>query len=124
MTLTECYARHGITVANPRRAWSAQADDGTVVVTLWSDMFLDIDRQEYSAFARADLVKWKGRSENKKRIEHLRFARDRNGGIFQSIIVSPKDNSHFKASAYELGPRMRLICLKEDTGEFRAQKYA
>jgi hypothetical protein len=124
MTLTECYAKHGIPVTSPRRVWSAQADDGTVVVTLWSDMFLDIERREYNSFGRDDLPQWKDRWENRRRIKHLKFARDTHGGQFQSIIAISKGASHFQAAGYELGPRMRLICLNDLTGEFRARSDA
>jgi hypothetical protein len=121
MTLTECYAHFGITVSDPRKAWSRQGNDGTVVVTLWSDLFKDTDRNKYSNF---DTFKPSGieRTENKNRMEHLKYARDKQAGIFQSIVVTPKDSSRTETVKREIGPPMRLTQLDEDTGEFSAER--
>jgi hypothetical protein len=124
MNLTDCYAHFGITLNNPRRwAWSKQAEDGTVVVTLWSTLFKDVDRINYDTFDMHEQDReWMERHENRHRIEHLRYARDQRAGIFQSIIVTPGDSRRTEVSNAEIGPRMRLIELNEDTGEFRAQR--
>src|SRR5258706_7659391 len=117
MTLTECYTKSGVTVRAPGRTWSALRDDGAgVVITLWSDFFQDTDRRHYvdRVLKRAD--SW----ENKRRIEHLRYARDHCGGVFQSIIVSKKDASRTSTATREPGPRMRVMYLNDRTGEFHA----
>ena len=51
LALTECYAKFGIVVKNRRQPpWSAQTGDGTIVMLLWSTLFADINRNEYSNF--------------------------------------------------------------------------
>ena len=118
MTLTDYFAHFGVTVSNSRNApWSGQAQDGTVVVTLWSDRFLDTERNLYSTGPHKPntIANWK----NKLRTEHLQHARNKNAGIFQSIVVThitPENNK------FEMGARMKLTHLDESTGEFRAER--
>lgn len=95
MTLTECFAHFGIDVGdNPRGApWSGKASDGTVVVTLWSDQFLDTDRTRYSSGKHnpKTIVAWK----NKQRIKDFQHAQERDS-CFQSIIVTAITPEHNK----------------------------
>jgi hypothetical protein len=118
MTLTECFAHFGVSVNNSRDApWSKQAQDGTVVATLWSRKFLDSDRKLYSSGTHKPSTI--SNRKNKLRIEHFQHARDRNTAIFQSIIVTATTRTRNK---FELGARMRLTDLDERTGEFRAER--
>jgi len=121
-TLTEAYERQGVTVRNPRRTWSAISDDGkTVVVTLWSDRFQDADRRTYSTFG-LDGKGWSDRRENWQRVEHLKHALSRCGGVFESIIVTSPDPIHSRIIKREVGPRMRVVEIDESTGRFRATR--
>src|SRR5688572_15528523 len=91
-TLTEAYGRFGIRVTAPRRMWSAQTDKGEAVLTLWSDLFADADRRVYDVMERPT-DGWSDRPENRRRVEHLKNARAKSGGIFNSIIVTQKGSA-------------------------------
>ena len=92
-TLTEAYARFGISITNPRSAWSAKADDGRVVVTLWSSQFADLERRVYSNM-EAPVGPWMSLPANRRRTEHLKYARLHAAGVFDSIIITePADGS-------------------------------
>jgi len=68
-TLTDAYSRFGIAVSNPRRAWSAQSEDGTVVVTLWANRF-DAARGIYDVFDDPT-DGWEHIPPNQRRLAHL-----------------------------------------------------
>lgn len=119
-TLTEAYGRFGILVKNPRRLWSAQTDTGEAVVTLWSDLFTDADRRVCDVMDRPT-DGWADRPENRRRIEHLKHARAKSGGIFNSIIVTQTGTTFTRIASVEIGPRMRLVKLDEH-GRFRAER--
>lgn len=119
-TLTEAYGRFGILVRNPRRMWSAQADDGAVVLTLWSDLFTDVDRRVYDVMARP-AEGWSDRPENRRRIEHLKHAEAKFDGVFHSIIITQTGSSFRRIASVEIGPRMRVTEL-DSKGRFRAER--
>ncbi|MBZ9748294.1 hypothetical protein LB516_23980 [Mesorhizobium sp. CO1-1-7] len=121
-TLTEAYARQGATVRNPRRTWSMVTDDGkAVVVTLWTDRFLDVEQTHYSTFGLSGQG-WIDRPENRRRIEHLQQAMSNRGGLFRSIIVTPSDAMHSSIVARKVGPEMRVTKIDEATGRFEAER--
>lgn len=121
-TLTEAYARQGATVRNPRRTWSAITDDGkAVVVTLWTDRFLDVEQTRYSTFGLSGKG-WIDRPENRRRTEHLQNALSKHGGLFRSIIVTPSDGLHSSIVARRVGPEMRVTKVDELTGRFEAER--
>ncbi|MER9971121.1 hypothetical protein [Mesorhizobium sp. M0060] len=123
-TLTEAYARQGATVRNPRRTWSAITDDGNaVVVTLWTDRFLDVEQSRYSTFGLSG-TGWMDRPENRRRTEHLQHALSKRGGLFRSIIVTPSDTLHSSIIARRIGPEMRVTKIDEATGRFEAERAA
>ena len=119
-TLTEAYNRLRVSVTNLRRMWSGQSSDGNVVITLWSNLFADEGRRVYDVLNRPT-GNWVNRPENRRRIEHLKYAQAKRGGIFDSIIVTQADNSYTKIIRREIGPRMRLVSLDE-AGRFRAER--
>ena len=102
--------------------WSAQSDDGKVVVTLWSDLFADVDRRVYDVTGRPTGT-WVDRPENRRRIEHLKHAQSSSDGVFNSIIVTRADRTFARISSVEIGPRMRLVKLDKH-GRFRAERVA
>lgn len=121
-TLTEAYARLGATVRNPRRTWSAVTDDGkAVVVTLWTDRFLDVEQTRYSTFGLSGKG-WIDRPENRRRAEHLQQAMSKRGGLFRSIIVAASDTMHSRIVARKIGPEMRVTKIDEATGRFEAER--
>jgi hypothetical protein len=125
-TLTEAYARLGATIRNPRRTWSAMTDDGdNAILTLWSDLFTDVNRQIFDVFGEL-AGEWIHRSENRRRIEHLRYAGDKRAGVFYSIIVTSVNPPPAPRVILtrEIGPRMKLTDLDERTGRFRAERLA
>jgi hypothetical protein len=90
--------------------WSAQSTEGKVV-TLWSNLFADKDRRVYDIFDRSTTGGWVERPENKRRIEHLKYAQTKRGGVFDSIIVTQSDRSYTPIVRVEIGPKMRLVRL-------------
>ncbi|MGX5842801.1 hypothetical protein ACWGTI_18955 [Mesorhizobium sp. ArgA1] len=120
-TLTEAYARLGATVRNPRRTWSTISDDGkSVIVTLWTDRFLDVEQTKYSTFGLPGKG-WMHRFENRRRVEHLQHALSKRGGLFRSIIVTSNDSAHSRIIARSVGPQMRVTDIDATTGQFKAE---
>ena len=122
-TLTDAYSRFGIALSNPRTAWSAQSEDGNVVVTLWTDLFKDTDRRVYDVLQNATGA-WVVKKGNKDRIKHLKYVQAHCDGIFDSIIVTPADESHEQIvrRQIEIGPKMRLVGEIDEVGRFRAER--
>jgi hypothetical protein len=117
LSLTACYAKWGVAITNPRRAWSAEAEDGTVILTLWSNE-MDVDRRQFSNF-RPKGHKFKESWPKTRRTELLKKVAASNDKTFYSIIVTKVSENK---NSFEIGPRMRLVKLNELTGEFSAER--
>lgn len=120
-TLTDAYSRFGIAVSNPRTAWSAQSEDGTVVVTLWANRF-DAARGIYDVF-EDPTDGWEHIPPNQRRLAHLKHALANRGGRFESIIVFRGDGLINRIVRREIGPTMRIVDLR-DNGQFRAERVS
>jgi hypothetical protein len=119
-SLTAAYAAFGISVRNPRTAWSAQGSDGRVVLALWANLF-DAHRRVYVDDA-PDYDRWKTTAGNKRRLEHLQYVLDHNDGRFDSIIVTRGEKSINSIAEREIGPPMRLVSFSPRTGRFQAER--
>ncbi len=60
---------------------------------------------------------------NRRRIEHLKYARLHAAGVFDSIIITEPPGGAEQIAAREIGPR-RLVELDETTGRFRAERLS
>ena len=124
-TLTEAFHRVGVPTAgrNIQQMWSGRSADGSVVaVTLWSDVFGDPDRCVYDTLGHSyEPVTIPAK---RRRLADLEYARDKCGGIFRSIIVTPKNPSARprRIAHREIGPNYRLTKIDSRTGEFRAER--
>ena len=81
-----------------------------------------MERHVYDLFTAPTTGGWVERSENKLRIEHLKYARDRCEGIFDSIVITCKEGSVAQIVRREIGSKMRLVNLNERTGQCRAER--
>ncbi len=95
--------------------------DGDAVITLWSNLFSDKDRCVYDVLGRP-VGDWVSRPENRRRIEHLKHAKDNSGGVFNSIIVTQTGTTYTRIKSVEIGPRMRLVGDVDEAGRFRAER--
>ena len=58
LTFSECFKKYGARLANPMWAVSAEADDGSIVVSCWSNYF---SRQDRKILRYTDtLSRWEG----------------------------------------------------------------
>ena len=118
--MTECFAHFGITIENPRGAWSAQAPNGRAVITLWRQYFTDPDLRRYSTFGTVTGRKpwpWQKRLALMKKVGV--------GGTFDSIVITAANsgpNEAWRIIRREIGGEMRLTRLDEETGEFAAER--
>lgn len=125
LTLTKCFAHFGITpYGKCVRSWWSDINEATntVVVTLWTDHFVDTDH--YTVAGRLDLPVWQNRKANRDRAKLL--ASVGVGGVFQSIVqvsVDPTSRPR-KTMKRHIGPAMRLTSLDKSTGEFTAERVA
>lgn len=102
--------------------WSAITDDGkAVVVTLWTERCIDVEQTRYSTFGLSGKCRI-DRPENRRRTEDLQYALSKRGGLFRSIIVTPRDTLHSSIVARRIGPEMRVTKVEEATGRFDAER--
>lgn len=75
------------------RGWSNIAEDGSVVLSLWAHQFQARGAMlVYSNFEK-DLTflqgtSWQGTPQNRKRMQHLRYALDHNHGLVKCVVVT------------------------------------
>jgi len=126
MGLAEAFRQAGVTAKNQRWSWSARSSDGkTVVMTLWKDL-IDYKTKPitYSTFDRENLSLWIDRPGNRERLENLKWARDHCDGLFRVVVTVAKDTEaeprEIEDAHYQRRMIMKLVDLKENTGEFRA----
>jgi hypothetical protein len=128
-TLREAFAHFGAKATNPVWGWSARSEDGkTVVLTLWDEEDESLVRQGASVsvdnFGHWELARWTDARGNRDRIRNLRHAQEHCDGLFRVVWVVAKDTSAHRRSIRDRRPDetlvMRLTCLDEKTGEFRA----
>ena len=124
--LAVAFRQAGVTAKNPRWSWSARSEDGNVVVmTLWKD-FIDYKAKpiSYGTFDRGNLSTWIEKPGNRERLENLKWARDHCDGRFRVIITTAKDvnadTREIEDAHYQARMIMKLVDLREETGEFRA----
>jgi hypothetical protein len=126
-TRTEAFRHFGVTLKNTRWSWSGRTPDGkTVVLALWSDRFrpktLPLQYEDHRATPNQT---WIDRPGNRERLDNLIWARDRCNGLFQVVMVRPKDRDSDPREVDESWPRdnvvMRIVNLNEHTGEFSAE---
>ncbi|MBX9797554.1 hypothetical protein [Sphingomonas sp.] len=126
-TLREAFGFFGAKAVNPRWAWAAQSQDGSVVVlAMWVDFTrLENGKSIYDTRGRHDRDEWIRRPGNKDRLRKLRHVRDHCGGKFRVVHVQAVDRSapvrsttgKYRADADLV---MTLVELNETTGEFLA----
>ena len=125
MTMSEAFRTYGVTLRNPRWSWSGQADDGRVVLALWSDRFSRKTQPityDGSIDARDQGINKNGRSERARYLQAVWDSPDR---LFDVVMVvkqdGPADAPHRVADAIpKPNMRMRLIDLNDD-GAFFAE---
>jgi hypothetical protein len=123
--IVAAYQEFGACLKNPNWSWSAISPKGEVIVTLWQDEFdYKATPPCYDLFGHPLLNSWTGRNGNKDRIEHLKYARDHNEGLFNVVITIAEDTKadprKIKEAFAKRNMRLRLTDLNEATGEFRA----
>jgi hypothetical protein len=124
--LAVAFKKAGATAKNPRWSWSARSKNGKVVLmTLWKDLInYKTNPISYSTFDRENLSVSIDKPGNRERLENLKWVRDHCDGLFRVIITTAKDvkadtreieDAHFQARMI-----MKLVELREETGELRA----
>lgn len=74
MSYTEAFSSFGATLVNPQWAYSAIANDGSLVISCWSHKFIP---ENNVLVYRDRLSRWRGNSPGKNLlIDHLTRARD------------------------------------------------
>ncbi len=127
MGLAECFRAFDAKGANPRWSWSARSEDGTtVVLTLWQDgIKVQGKSVTYDSFDLEGSGEWRSLPGNRERIENLKWARDKCGGLFRVVITVAQDVSAVPRHIADCFPKqnliMQLVDLDENTGEFRAK---
>ncbi len=104
MSFTEAFAKYGASLANPQWAFSAIAQDGSLVISCWQHKFT---RPEQGMLRYTDcLSRWKRLSTSGKKlfIEHLRKAHDEKLAV-RLVIVSTEDTA--KVDSGEDASRLR-----------------
>jgi hypothetical protein len=125
MTMSEAFRTYGVTLGSPRWSWSGQADDGRVVLALWSDRFSRKTQPityDGSIDASEQVINKNGRNE---RARYLKTVWDSPDRLFDVVMVvkkdGPADAPHRVADAFPRpNMRMRLIDLNDD-GAFFAE---
>jgi len=123
-THTEAFLHFGAAPRNVQWSWSARSDDGgTVVVTLWQDLFSRKDGRL--------LYQWPPLPEHVRRrpgfselMENLTWARDHCDGRLKVIIAKAKDTKADPRSIEECFPSkmtMKLVEFNATTGTFVAE---
>jgi hypothetical protein len=120
--LKEALMHFGAKSRNQRSIWSGRSDDGeTVVLALWADhahrengLWVYDDREWFD-----DQPDPPGAAE---RLENLKWAQDRCGGLFRVVYVKGKDGGHSAVAECYPQPnlRMKITNLDPSTGRFRA----
>jgi hypothetical protein len=124
--LKRAFDHFGAKPKNIRWSVSGRTPDGrTVVMVLWKHR-LDYHSQpiSYSHFGWRQLLDHNDEPSAHERVENLKWARDHCDGLFRVIIAVPIDTNDLTRGIAEAFPQprliMRLVEIKEQTGEFRA----
>ena len=121
-THTECFQAFGTEPANVRWSWSARNEaTGTVVVTLWQDVFTHREGRRIYERPATDREWLQPRPGFDEMMENLAWARDHCGGRVRVIVAIAKDRNVEPRKIAECFPNrmiMRLTRLDVATGEF------
>jgi hypothetical protein len=128
MSVKDAFGYFGAVPANRQWSWSARSPDGsTVVITWWKDQ--ETRRKGklvYDTRNDPNLAEWRNRHGNRDRIRNLAHARDHCGGLFRIVWTKARDPNEPVRQTVERYPdetlQMRLIELREQTGEFLAEE--
>jgi hypothetical protein len=125
-TKTEAFAAFGAKCRNARWSWSARSPDaGVVVLTFWKDFFNPKTKP-----ATYDDTRWEELGDpnapgNRERIENIKLAVERHGGVVSVVIAVAKDVEKAPREIEECYPqknlKMRITEFNEKTGMFRAE---
>ena len=92
-TLEEALRKFGARPWHRQMTWSAMADNGIAVITLWTDLTHSYPKERREFWTCFDLDGWWHESTgNKKRKVHIQHSLDQNEGFFRSITVTPLDS--------------------------------
>jgi len=126
-TLSGCFAHFGAKGKNSRWSWSARTPDNkTVVLTLWVD-YIQPGQDKTIVYENVGdgSLGWVRRPGNRERLENLRFAMDRCGGLFRVVFVRAKDTAAEPREIAECYPRadlkMRIIPAPINADTWRRQ---
>ena len=125
-TKTEAFAHFGVELENVQWSWSGMSTShGAVVVVLWQDGIKGRDANWFYHDDDELDAEWRNRIGNKRRIEHLLYARDHNGGRFQAVTAKALDVKADPRKIEKCWPQMDvhwlLEYLDDKTGAFRAR---
>ena len=127
-TLTEAFDCFGARATNVRWGWAAQnPDDGTVVVTMWTDqMTRDGETLRYSTGPASEIAQWVRRPGNRDRKKKLQYALDHLGGRFRAVIVEAVHSgadvrTTRKRYRADLDLVMKIETFDPETGAFTAR---
>jgi len=125
MLFSEAFAKLGYRLESARQDWSAQSETG-VCLTLWSKetdwKSLVMDTRIHAK----DLVLWKDKPGNKKRIRHSKHALDAHDGWIDVVKIDGEPGvSYGNATPWtpseRMGKRWRITYLNESTGHIRLE---
>ena len=128
MTLEEAYRRFGAKKWHNYSTWSSIADNGLVVITLWTHLmsFNKQEKKEYwSCFGTEGW--WHKEIGNRKRIEHILYSLENHNGFFRAINVTPKNKDVNPLEIDKRGARpvekkwWKVIEFEPMSGEFKAE---
>lgn len=87
LSYTKCFAKYGAKLANPRWAVSAQADDGSIVISCWKDYFDDSGCLYTDTFSRWE----KNAAGNNLLRKHINLAKTQNLPI-RLVLTTAQNN--------------------------------
>lgn len=91
LTFSECFAKYGATLANPMWAVSSQAEDGSIVISCWSNYFSHPDKQTLRYTDK--LSRWEGNALGNNLLrQHLLLAQ-RDSLLIRLVVATAQNTS-------------------------------